>query len=130
VGVGVGVGVEVGDPSGVAVRVGSALDSPVGVPEGDGVPVGAAVALDVMVALDVAVALGVKVPLGVGMPVEETRVAPGLRETRGTSFPRPQASRVARRATAPAPVKRRRRLTFWREVFAEEGRGLSVMPPS
>ncbi len=102
---GVGVGVGVGDSSGVGVRV----DVGVGVASlvlmtplvavGDGVPV----CVDVTPGLLVALA----VELGVGMLVEEVMVGPDLPATRD----RPQASSVAKRAMAPAPVKKRRRFS-------------------
>jgi hypothetical protein len=59
------------------------------------------------VALGLAVALGVAVRLGVGMLVDEVMVGPDLREM-GL---RPQASSIANRAIAPAPVKNRRRFS-------------------
>jgi hypothetical protein len=69
---------------------------------GDGVPV------SVGVVLGLTVALGVAVAPGVGMLVDEVMVGPDLRAT----LPKPQASSVARRAIAPAPVKKRRRLVL------------------
>jgi hypothetical protein len=77
---------------------------------GDGVPVWVGVALGPLVAL------GVAVRLDVGIPVEEIMV--------GFALPvmpdRPHASSVASSATAPAPVKKRRRLNS-RRVFFEPG---------
>ena len=113
----------VGDSSGVGVRddvgVRSAplvLVAPV-VAVGDGVPVRVAVTPGVLVA--------VAVELGVGILVEEVMV--GLDLEMG---PRPHASRVARRAMAPAPVRKRRRFKPWRWDRFGGSERLSVMPPS
>ena len=77
-----------------------------GVAVGDGVPVWVGVALGLLVAL------GVAVRLGVGTPVEETTVGSELR----AMGPTPQASSVAKRASAPAPVKKYRRLNLRRTL--------------
>jgi len=119
--VGVGVGVGVGDSSGVGVGVEVRPAARVcvmpGVAVGEGVPVWVGVALDVLVALDVALGLGV------GIPVDEMMVGPARR----LRSARPQASRAARRASAPAPVKKRRRPIEVRNVCFEGGECLSVM---
>jgi hypothetical protein len=59
------------------------------------------------VALGLDVALDAAVRLGVGMLVDEVMVGPDLRPM----GPSPQASSVAKRAMAPAPVKNRRRFS-------------------
>jgi hypothetical protein len=79
----------------------------VGVPVASLVAVGEDVPVCVGVALGLAVALGVAVKLGVGMLVDEVMVGPDWR----AMGPRPQASSVASRAIAPAPVKNRRRFS-------------------
>jgi len=101
----VGVGVGVGDSSGVGVRVdvGVRVASLVlvtpSVAVGNGVPVCVDVTPGLLVALTV--------ELGVGMLVEEVMVGPDSDAMRD----RPHASSVARRAMAPAPVKKWRRFS-------------------
>jgi hypothetical protein len=68
----------------------------------------------------------VAVELGVGMLVEEVMVGRDPEVKR----PRPHASRVARRAMAPAPVRKRRRFKPWRLDRFGGSKRLSVMPPS
>jgi hypothetical protein len=116
--VGVGVGVGVGDSAGVGVGVAAGVLVTSLVALGDGVPV------CVGVALGLKVTLGAAVALGVGMLVDEVTVGYDLRVRRA----RPQASKEARRAMAPAPVKKRRRLRLRRGVSDGGNKLLSVIP--
>ena len=119
------MGVGVGDSTGVGVVVDVGVPVPSSVTVTPVVAVGDAVPVCVGVALGRVVALGLAVGLGVGMPVEETMVGPVLRAV----GPRPQASRVARRAITPAPVKKFRRLRLGRLVSSGGNERWSVMSP-
>jgi hypothetical protein len=113
--------VGVGDSSGVGVRLGSTVALPLGVTVGDGVLVNVDVGLGVEVGSqspDVEVTPGVGVKVGYG--VRATREIEG-------PFPSRQASRVAKRAMTPTPVKNRRRLNSRPEDLAGEKEVLSVI---